>query len=221
METPFALQRSEEVLGSLRSKGYFGRRQNPDPPKDVPAIALHDSREILRDFKKRPKGRPTADEAITLRHGYYANISYMDAQVGKVLNELNRLGLAANTIVVVWSDHGFHLGEHGLWAKTSNFELDARVPMIIATPDYERGGKAAGQRSESLVELIDLYPTLADLCGLKPPENLAGRSLRPILNDPDATVKDVALTQHCRPAYPKVGENPDAMGYSIRTDRFL
>lgn len=192
---------------------------SPNPPKNVPEIALHDSREILRAFKDRPNGRPTVDEAITLRHGYYANISYMDAQVGKVLNELNRLGLPEKTIVVVWSDHGFHLGEHGLWAKTSNFELDARVPLIIATPDH-KPGRDSGQKSESLVELIDLYPTLADLCGLKPPDNLAGKSLRPVLIDPTVQVKTAALTQHCRPAYPAAGETPAAMGYSMRTDRY-
>ena len=139
----------------------------------------------------------------------------MDAQVGKVLQSLDDLGLRENTIVVLWSDHGFHLGEHGLWAKTSNFELDARVPLIIATPDHQ-----VGQRTNSIVELLDIYPTLVDLCGLKPPHKLAGRSLRPILEDPRATVKRVALTQHPRPAYPQTGQSPDAMGYSIRTDRY-
>ncbi len=188
---------------------------NPLPPTGVPDIALHDSREILRSFRDRPEGKPTDSDAITLRHGYYANTTYMDAQVGKVLQALDDLGLRENTIVVLWSDHGFHLGEHGLWAKTSNFELDARVPLIIATPDHQ-----VGQRTNSIVELLDIYPTLVDLCGLKPPHKLAGRSLRPILEDPRATVKRVALTQHPRPAYPQTGQSPDAMGYSIRTDRY-
>ena len=185
------------------------------PPQDVPPIALHDSREIRRAFKDRPGGTPTNEDARVLRHGYYAAISYVDAQVGKVIDELDRLGLRDNTIIVFWSDHGFHLGEHGLWAKTSNFELDARVPMIIASPDHD-----CGQQTEALVELLDLYPTLADLCGLKAPADLEGISLRPILNDPTVTVKNGALTQHCRPAYPAAGEKPDAMGYSLRTNRF-
>lgn len=193
---------------------------NPNKPANVPAIALHDSREILRAFKDRPDGRPTPAETIALRHGYYANISYMDAQVGKVLNELDRLGLRNNTIVVVLSDHGFHLGEHSLWAKTSNFELDARVPMIISAPKSVLPDGTIGRQSDSLVELLDLYPTLADLCGLTPPSNLAGISVRPILNDPSVKIKNAALTQHPRPAYPEAGDNPTAMGYSIRTERY-
>ncbi len=182
---------------------------NPDPPVNVPAIALHDSRELLRAFKSGL----TEPQVRTLRRGYYAAISYVDAQIGKVIDELDRLGLRDNTIIVFWSDHGFHLGEHDLWCKTSNFELDARVPMIIAVP----GQGSAGRSSESLVELLDLYPTLAELCGLPAPENLQGRSLVPILENPDATVKQAAMTQHPRPAYPAQGEDPEVMGYSIRT----
>ncbi|MGY8769585.1 MAG: sulfatase [Pirellulales bacterium] len=188
---------------------------NPNPPKDVPEIALHDSREILRDFKKRPGGKPTASDVLALKHGYYAAISYMDTQVGKVLNELDRLQLRKNTIVVLWSDHGFHLGEHSLWAKTSNFEWDARVPVIIATPEHQ-----SGQRTDAIVELLDIYPTLVDLCGLKTPNPVEGRSLRRILENPKSKIKDWAMTQHTRPAYPPAGKDPEVMGYSIRTARY-
>lgn len=188
---------------------------NPLPPQDVPDLALHDSREILRGFRDRPAGRPTHSEAVTLRHGYYAAVSYLDAQVGKVLNELEHLGLAERTIVVFWSDHGFHLGEHSLWAKTSNFELDARVPLLIAVP-----GLKNGQRTDVVVELLDIYPTLADLCGLVPPNNLEGTSLRPLLNDPKAQVKGAAITQHTRPAYPSPQDPLRAVGYSLRTARY-
>lgn len=186
--------------------------ENGKPPENVPEIALHDSREILRGFKTRPM---TDEDARALRHGYYAAISYVDAQIGKVIDELDRLGLAKNTIIVFWSDHGFHLGEHGLWAKTSNFELDARVPLIIATPNH-RGD----QTTRALVELVDLYPTIVDLCGLPVDDGLEGRSLRVLLDDPHATVKSTAVTWHPRPAYPKSGEDPEVMGYSVRTDRF-
>lgn len=188
---------------------------NPKPPTNVPPLAMHDSREILRGFLKRPGGRPTTEEVLALRHGYYAATSYVDAQVGKVLRELDRLGLREKTIVVFWSDHGFHLGEHGLWAKTSNFELDAHVPMIIDVPNQK-----GGRRSDALVELLDLYPTLADLCNLPAPRELEGISLRPVLDDPTARVKSAAITQHPRPAYFSAKEPLQAMGYSMRTDRY-
>ncbi len=188
---------------------------NSSRPLHVPEIALHDGREICRDFKNRPGGIPTTADTLALRHGYYANTSFVDAQVGKVLGELDRLGLRRNTIVVFWSDHGYHLGEHGLWAKTSNFELDARVPLILATPEHP-----GGQRTRALVELLDLYPTLADLCGLPAPPGLEGKSLRAVLDDPSATIKPAAFTQHPRPAYPPAGQDPSAMGYSMRTDRY-
>lgn len=188
---------------------------NHRPPSGVPAIALHDSREILRAYANTPSQYPTEIQSREMRRGYYANISYMDKQVGKVLAELDRLDLRKNTIIVLWSDHGFHLGEKGLWAKTSNFELDARVPLIISTPKYNQS-----QRTDSLVELLDIYPTLAELCNLQSPPDLAGRSLVSILKNPRRTVKQVALTQHCRPAYPPNGADPEAIGYSIRTDRY-
>ncbi len=191
---------------------------NPDPPQGVPAIALHNSREIVSSFKGRPDGKPSPDDVLALRHGYYAATSYVDAQVGKVVDQLDLLGLADNTIVVLWSDHGFHLGEHGLWAKTSNFELDARVPLIIATP--QGNANKRGKRTDALVELLDIYPTLTDLCGLPRPGQLEGVSLRPLLNDPASTVKTAAFTWHPRPAYPPAGSDPEAMGYSMRTDRF-
>jgi len=184
--------------------------KNPEPPKDVPPIALHNGRELLGT-----KGLElTSDEVLELRHGYYAAISYLDAQIGKVLSELNRLGLAENTIVVFWSDHGFHLGEHGLWCKTSNFELDARVPMIISIPN----AKSPGSKTESLVELLDLYPTLVDFCGLPKATDLEGVSLRGVLDDPETSVKQAAFTQHPRPAY--YNNKPEVMGCSVRTDRF-
>jgi len=175
------------------------------PPVDAPEIAL------TRD---RFDGAKERDLLRELHHGHLAAISYLDAQVGKVLDALDATGLSPNTIVVFWSDHGLHLGEHGLLRKTTVFDLDARVPLIIAAPGF-RGG----QRTASLVELLDLYPTLLDLCGLKPPHRLAGRSLRPLLKDPQARLRSAALTQTPRPNYPR-GKAPRVMGYSIRTDRF-
>jgi iduronate 2-sulfatase len=201
----------------------YWRRYKPDalalpanlqPPLNVPQIALHDWRE-LRGYTGMPSSGPvsTADH-LRLIHGYYAGISYLDAQLGKVLDELDRLGLSDRTIVVFWSDHGYHLGQQSLWCKTSNFELDARVPLIIAPPDFQH----AGERTDALVELIDIYPTLCSLCDFAPPDQIEGTSLFPLLNDPTATVKAFAITQHPRPAYYR--DQPDAMGYSLRSDRF-
>ncbi len=189
--------------------------KNPDHPKNVPPIALHNGREINNAFKNRPAKVPTPKDAVALRHGYYAAISYVDRQVGKVIEELDRLDLAKNTVIVFWSDHGFHLGENGLWAKTSNFELDARVPLIIASPQH-----SANQRTNSLAELLDLYPTLVELCQLPRPNGLEGKSLVPVLNSPSKEVKPTAFTWHPRPAYPNNITGPEAMGYSMRTGRY-
>lgn len=215
---PHAHFNAPKKYWDLYDRNAITAAENSEPPRDVPQIALHDGREIRRSFKSRPDSTPTAEDAVALRHGYYAAISYADAQIGKVLNALNDAGLADNTVIVLWSDHGFHLGEHGLWAKTSNFELDARVPLMIAAPGFP-----AGQRCSSLVELLDLYPTLVDLCDLPAPrlpeklDQVEGKSLKPLLNDPSRAVKKAAFTWHPRPAYPAAGASPDAMGFSIRT----
>ncbi|HZL86907.1 MAG TPA: sulfatase [Pirellulaceae bacterium] len=138
---------------------------------------------------------------------YHASITFMDSQVGRVLAALERLKLADKTIVVFTSDHGYHLHHHGLWQKMSLFENSARVPLLVAVS----GTAQAGKTTASLAELVDLYPTLADLCGLKAPEYLGGVSLRPVLDDPAKTVKDAALTQLRRGTFD---------GYSIRTDKW-
>ena len=182
------------------------------PPVGAPAIAHHRGAE-LRNYGGIPKEGPLAPELIAeLRHGYYAGISFLDAQVGRVLDELQRSGLAANTIVVFWSDHGFHLGEHDLWGKTSNYELDARVPLIISAP-----GKRAGQKTTALVELIDLYPTLSELAGLPGAPDLEGRSLARLLVDPEASGREFAVTQHPQPFH---GVKSTHMGYALRTARY-
>ncbi len=149
----------------------------------------------------------TADQARECKQAYYAAISFVDAQIGRVLAALDRLGLRDNTIVVFWSDHGYQLGEHGLWMKQTCFEESARVPLIIAPP----GCKTAGQTCARTVELLDLYPTLADLAGLTPPKDLQGASLRPLLEKPDTDWARAAYTQVQRNGFP---------GHSIRTERW-
>lgn len=176
-----------------------------EPPKDVPEVALTSS---------RYNGRNKPTELREMHHGHLAAITYLDTQVGKVIDELDRLGLRDETIIVWWSDHGLHLGEHGLTRKTTAFELDARVPLIIATPNH-----TGGQRTKGLVELLDIYPTLTELCGILPPGELEGQSLVPLLERPNQLFKSAALTQTPRPNYPK-GKLPESMGYSARTERF-
>ncbi len=188
---------------------------NPARPTGAPDIAFHDGREL----RGIPPNQVTfTDEQVAeIRHGYFANISYLDAQFGKVLDELDRLKLADRTVIVFCGDHGYHLGEHTQWAKTSNFEYDARVPLFLATPK----SATAGQRTSSLAELLDLFPTLVELCGLPRPDGLEGISLVPVLNDVSKSVKSAAFTQHPRPSYfdREPSGEPTAMGVSVRTAR--
>ncbi len=180
---------------------------NPFAPKDVPPIAMHDSAE-LRNYSDMPKVGPVSEaKARELVRAYQAASSFTDAQIGRVLDELERLGLREKTIVVLWGDHGWHLGEHGIWCKHSNFEVATRVAMIISAP----GQKNAGKSTAALSEFVDIYPTLCELAGLPLPEGLEGTSLVPVMNDPGRPWKKAAFSQ-----YPR----QKVMGHSIRTDRY-
>jgi iduronate 2-sulfatase len=189
---------------------------NPARPEGAPEIAFHKSTEILGPPDKQVP--PTPEQSAEIRHGYFANISYMDAQIGKVIDALEKLGLADNTIVIFISDHGYHLGEHTLWGKTSNFEFDAHVPFLISDCGIKN---TRGMKTKSLVESLDLFPTLVDLCGLPKPAQIEGTSLAPILRDVNATIRPAAYTQHPRPAYydREPSKTPIAMGCSVRTAR--
>jgi arylsulfatase A-like enzyme len=166
-----------------------------------------------------PKDRdqPIPDDlARNLVHGYFACVSYVDTQVGRVFETLDRTGLAENTIVVIWGDHGWKLGEHGMWGKHTPFELDARVPMMIRAPVGTPGfrvGYATG-----LVETVDLYPTLCDLAGLPTPDHVQGRSLRPMLEDPSHPGKPAAFTEW--PRNDRTEPEKVITALSVRTDRY-
>lgn len=152
--------------------------------------------------KKDQVNLPTelAQQAI---QAYYASITFADAQIGRILDALEKLGLHDNTVVMLTSDHGYHMGEHGHWQKTTLFENAAQVPLIVASPNMDQ----AGQSTKALAEMVDLYPTLAELCGLTTPDYLSGVSLVPSLNDIKSSPRSSAFTQY-------------ATGYSIRTPRF-
>ena len=152
---------------------------------------------------------------IQATQGYYACVSFIDAQVGRILNALDRLDLAKETIVVFWSDHGYHLGEHqGIWQKRTLFEQSARSPLIIRVP----GRKGNGQASRRVVEFVDIYPTITAAAGVPAPRNLAGRDLSPLLEDPIRPWNSHAITQVLRPADDRLQQ--PVMGCSIRTERW-
>lgn len=161
----------------------------------------------LRNYKDMPESGPVSPEQQRhLIHGYYAAMSYMDAQLGKVLDALDASGLAKNTIIVFWGDHGWHLGDHGMWCKHTNYEQAAHIPLLVSAP----GVTQAGSRTQALTETVDIYPTLAELAGLKAPETLDGRSFASVLKDSSASHRD-----HVIHVYPR-GEN---IGRAIRTQR--
>lgn len=192
---------------SLEVKGY----------SDIPPFESYmDTKHLDKDTQKR------------LLHAYYACISYVDAQVDKLLDALDENGLADNTVIVLFGDHGYHLGDHGLWNKMTNFEQATRVPLIISAPGMKKGVK-----SESIVEFLDIFPTVAELTGTPHPQQLDGKSLVPVLKNPGAKVKDYAMSQYSRTTTEDYTINSDTdlegkapmlendiMGYSMRDKRF-
>lgn len=181
-----------------------------EPPKGAPAFAPQFGGE-LRQYAGIPKSGPI-DVAQTrkLIHGYYAATSFMDAQLGKVLDALDELKLADDTIVVFWGDHGWHLGDHGIWCKHTNYEEATRAPLIISAP-----GKQAGKRTASIVEFVDVYPTLCELAGLEAPTHLQGESLVPLLSGKGPSETEGTAFQ----VYPRSPQGLGRLlGQAVRTD---
>jgi iduronate 2-sulfatase len=176
-----------------------------EPPAGAPAYAGQFGGE-LRQYSGIPE-KGDIDDATTRRliHGYYAATSYTDAQIGRVLDTLDASGMADNTIVVLWGDHGWHLGDHRFWCKHTNYEQAARIPLIVAAPGKTRGAKTA-----AMVETADIYPTLAELAGLPAPKGLDGRSFANVLADPAARARDSIIH-----VYPR----KNLLGRAIRTSR--
>lgn len=195
----------------LYDPAAFALEGQPKRTRGAPPVAYPDHLE-LGGYQGVPEDEDVSPElARELRHGYYACVSYVDAQIGRLLRALNTQSLEDNTIVVLLGDHGYSLGEADHWCKDTNFELDTRTPLIIRAP----GMKQPGVATEALTEYVDLYPTLAELAQLTPPSSLDGGSLAHLLDDPSAKGHDIVLSQFSRPF---TRGNPEIMGYSIRTD---
>lgn len=185
----------------------------PSRPEGSPEIAFHNNQEVhgYKDVdKKKPISKEKEQELV---RGYYASVSYVDTQIGKIMAAMHELGLAENTIVVFWGDHGYHLGEQNLWCKSTNFEKAARVPLIISVPGEK------GQSTDGIVEAVDVYPTLADLCGLETRE-LAGRTLRPFIEKNGYNWDYSAFNQILRPYGAILDVLVSHIGYSVRTTKW-
>lgn len=177
-------------------------------PKRGAEVGLHPSFE-LRVRHGIPKSGPIdAELATTLRHAYLACVSYVDAQIGRMIEALEEEGLRDNTIIIVWGDHGWHLGDMGIWGKATNYEIATRVPLIIWTPDME----SRGVGTDSLVELVDIYPTLCELAGLSTPQHVEGHSFVPLLTTPSQPWKKAAFSQFPSPALREWAANPLSQG---------
>lgn len=204
----------------LYDRDKLSLADNPYLPKNSPIMAMNSTYELTAcydlEFVKHPSVYQLPEEiARLLKHGYYASVSYVDACFGRLMNELKESGLDKDTIVVVWGDHGWKLGEHGSWCKQTNYNIDTRVPLFIRDTNIQTQGKNCSQ----LTELVDLFPTLCDLAGIDKPDYMEGVSLKPLLKDPDLELKNAVFSQYVR--RPK--NSPDQkryMGYSMVTKRY-
>lgn len=223
-------------LPFVAPKKYWDMYKREDMPiapfqehsKDGPLIAYHKSGE-LRNYPDIPEFATLSPDSLRiglkiekqqeLIQGYFASTSYTDAQVGILLNTLDSLGILKNTVIVLWGDHGWHLGDHDLWEKHTNFEQATRAPLIFAAPNFKPG------RTTSLTEHVDIFPTVCQLAGVPIPSQLEGKSLVPLMKNNTATVKEFSVSQYPRKLNKKEMEklgytSNKIMGYSLRTDKY-
>jgi arylsulfatase A-like enzyme len=204
----------------LYDRDKISPAKNPFLPTYSPVMAMNSAYELkgcydLEYVKHPAKASLPEGEARRLKHGYYASVSFVDACFGRLIEGLAHLELDGNTIVVVWGDHGWKLGEHGSWCKQTNYDIDVRVPLLVRTP----GTSARGAKCERLVELVDLFPTLCDVAGVEIPDDLEGTSFAPLLRNPKQSWKSAAFSQFHR----SPGVTPDGgryMGYSMITPEY-
>lgn len=181
-------------------------------PEGAPSIGYQPGWELRGMYSDVPADEMFPEEyQRNLIHGYMACVSYIDAQVGRLLDQLDELGIADNTIICLWGDHGWHLGDHNMWCKHSNFEQGTRSPLIVAAP----WSKTKGKKTTSPSEFVDIFPTLCDLSGLEIPSHLPGKSLVPLMNGTADKVKDFAFSQ-----YPRTPSGKVYMGYTLRDERY-
>ena len=204
----------------LYDRKNLSMASNPYLPENSPIMAINSMYELRGcydlEFVKHPSGYRLPEEtARILKHGYYASVSYIDACLGRLMSGLKETGLDQNTIVVVWGDHGWKLGEHGSWGKQTNYNIDTRAPLIVRAPGMPVRNVACDQ----LTELVDLYPTLCDMTGIEIPDNMEGISFKPLLSNPNLEWKSGAFSQyHRRPK--NTPDKKSYMGYSIVTRRY-
>ncbi|MBZ0255506.1 sulfatase [bacterium] len=187
----------------LYDRDALDMADNPYRPLNAPDAALHNFGELRQYYGIPQKGPLSDDMARTLVHGYYACVSYTDALIGKLLNELDALGIRDNTIVILWGDHGWNLREHGLWCKHCNFETSLHAPMLVSAPGFQ-----PGLRTSALTEYVDIFPSLCELAGLDTPSHKHGKSFVPLMRQPDLPWKDAVYSRF-------------HAGDSVRTDRYL
>ncbi len=191
---------------------------NPDLPEGAPIHAMNSMYELRHYDGFSHIGHPTSsyrmseDTVRTLRQGYYASVSYVDALIGDLVSHLKQIGIYENTIIVIWGDHGWKLGDHNSWGKMTNYNIDLKVPMIIRSPHQ----KYRGAQTHAITELVDLFPTLCDLAGITTPDYMQGTSLVPLMEKPELPWKSAAFSQfHRRPKVSADGQR--YMGYSMNT----
>nr|WP_319273228.1 sulfatase [uncultured Draconibacterium sp.] len=182
----------------------------PDAPENGAAMGLHPSFELRARFGIPKDGEIPDSLARTLKHGYLACVSYVDAQLGMMIQALKDAGVYDNTIIMLWTDHGWHLGDMGIWGKATNYEIATRVPLIVSSPDMD--DEVRGKSSNALVELVDMYPTLLDYCGVEAPDHLEGQSFLTLLKNPNREWKTAVFSQFPTPALREWAANPLSEG---------
>nr|WP_077401618.1 sulfatase [Cellulophaga omnivescoria] len=175
-------------------------------PKGGAEMGLHASFELRTRSGIPKKEEISSEQAIKLKHAYLACVSYVDAQIGKIITELEKEGLRDNTIIIIWSDHGYHLGDMGIWGKATNYEIATRVPMLFWAPNMPK--KSRGKKTNALVELVDIYPTLCDFANIPVPTYVEGYSFKPLINNPGQKWKSAAFSQFPTPALREWGAYP-------------